>query len=262
MASEGVPEIAVVLYGNGAELGNFKFFADDLITTEGLSKKFAKSRIVVQRTVLRDELFKALLDQPDGSIKELHIFSHSIGAGLYPGYHDAAANASRNSAFAAAAGSSVNIQYMAVLNAEIGAVLTDHLVVAPFNKDRTAMQRKFAKGAVAKLWGCNAGVDNWVYSDPSGTLMITDPNADADFYYWRALNTQNVPKPSISQALADFWGISVYGAKSGAHIEVFYQKHWMTSSQYKAETKHWPGSAQVLRLQPDKGAYVEYQATE
>jgi hypothetical protein len=261
MASEGALATAVALYGNGAELGNFKFFVDDLLATD-LLKKFTKDRIIVKRTVFRDEIFQAILDQPDSSIKELHIFSHSIGAGLYPGYHDPAANASRNSAFNAAAASLVQIDYTSVLNAEIGAVLTDHLITAPFNKDQAKMKAKFASGARAKLWGCNAGVDNWVYSDPSGASVVTDPDATADYYYWRALNTQNVPKPSISQALADFWGISVYGAKSGAHIEVFHQKHWMTSAQYKAETKHWPGSAQILRLKPDKGSYVEYHTTE
>lgn len=261
MASETAKVKSVVLYGNGAELGNFKFFADDLVNTE-LSRKFGKDNIVIERTVFRDDLFQALLDQPDGSVQELHIFSHSIGAGLYPGYHDPTANAARNNVFNTAAASAVKIDYMSVLKAEIGAVLTDHLVVAPFNKDQAKMKAKFADGAIAKLWGCNAGVAHWVYSDPSGSAMISDPDASADYYYWRALNTQNVPKPSISQALADFWDISVYGAKSGAHIEVFYQKQWITSAQYKKETKHWPGSAQILRLKPDKGTYVEYHAAE
>jgi hypothetical protein len=146
---------------------------------------------------------------------------------------------------------------MEVLNAEIGAVLTDRLVMPPFNKDQARMKAKFADGATAKLWGCNAGVDHWVYSDPSGSTLLFREN-EAGPYYWRALNTHNVPKPSIAQGLANFWGIPVYGAQSGAHVEVFHLQHWITTNQYKAEMKRWPGPAQILRLTPDRGAYVLY----
>jgi hypothetical protein len=248
---------AVLLYGNGAELGDFRIFANDLVKTE-LSSRFSNANIVITQTIFRTDLFQALLGQPDASIKELHVFSHSIGGGLYTGYHETTTSQARTSALQAADAASRKITYMEVLSAEIGAVLTDHLVVPPFNSDQAKMQAKFAEGATAKLWGCNAGVENWVYTDPLGSTLVSGEDGNADYYYWRALNTSHIPKPSVAQGLADFWGIPVFGAKSGSHIEVFHQKHWITTTQYKAEQKHWPGPTQILRLTPDRGAYVKY----
>jgi hypothetical protein len=245
-----LPTQALLLCGNGADLGDFRVIADSLARND-ISKRFKKENIAIKSTVTRDEVFKAILDQPDGSIKELHIFSHSIGGGLYVGYHHPIAETARSNMWASIQASGRNITYMEVLQTEIGGVLTDHLIVSPFNKDQARMKAKFTSDATGKFWGCNAGVSGWVYSD-----------GDNSSFYWRALNTQNTPKPSIAQAFADFWGIKVSGASSGAHIEVFLQKHWVTSNQYKAEKKHWPGSGEILKLTPDKGTYVEYAPTK
>jgi hypothetical protein len=110
---------------------------------------------------------------------------------------------------------------------------------------------------------CNSGVSGWVYTDYDSTTrsFVSDQNASADFYYWRALNTRNVPKPSIAQALADYFGITVYGAGSGSHIEVQQQGQWITSNKYKQQTGRWPGAPQTLRLQPDRGTYNEFKPT-
>jgi hypothetical protein len=77
MAGEG----ALILYGNGGELGNFKFFADDLATD--LAKKYKKENIK-SMYVNRGADFLNQIASHDVSkwqIKELYVFSHSIGGG-------------------------------------------------------------------------------------------------------------------------------------------------------------------------------------
>jgi len=130
-------------------------------------------------------------------------------------------------------------------------------------RDENVMRAKFAAGAFMKLWGCNSGVSGWVYTnfDSTSRTLVSDQNADADYYYWRALNTRNVPKPSIAQALADYFGITVYGAGSGSHIEVQRGNQWITSNKYKKETGRWPGAPQTLRLHPDRGTYNPFKPT-
>jgi hypothetical protein len=236
---------AILLCGNGADLGDFKVFADNLVHND-ISKRFKKEDIIIKRTVKRDEVFQAILDQPDNSIKELHIFSHSIGGGLYVGYHHKDAQAARDAMINTLTAVGRDATYAEVLQTEIGGILTDHLILAPYNNTQAQMKAKFASDATGKFWGCNAGVEHWIYEH------------DSNPRYWDMLNTQNTPKPSVAQAFATFWGIKVSGASSGSHIEVFVQKHWMTSDQYKAMTKHWPGSGNILRLTPDHGTYIEH----
>jgi len=262
MANE--EEVAVILYGFGAELGDFRLFADDLLADLLRQKKFTRSHVMIKETVSRDAFFDTLGSIPSVfKIKELHVFSHSIGGGLYVGYHEPAADRVRRAAAAHADQKHTNITYDEVLNAEIGGILGDHLLRDPLLRDKNVMRAKFAAGAFAKLWGCNSGVSGWVYTDEDSTThtLVSDQNATADYYYWRALNTRNVPKPSIAQALADYFGITVYGAGSGSHIEVQRGNAWITSNQYKKETGRWPGAPQTLRLHPDRGTYNAFKPT-
>jgi hypothetical protein len=100
---------------------------------------------------------------------------------------------------------------------------------------------------------------DWKYSDPvDATHSTADPAATALVYYWRALNEQNVPKPSIAQAFADYFGITVKGALSGANIEVKSDGKWISSKAYKDKVGHWPGPKQIVRLQPTKGNYNDF----
>jgi len=254
-------ELAVLLYGNGAELGNFKFFADDLATQLIGDRRFGRTDIIIRPTLDRASFFSALMGvPPTQKIKELHVFSHSIGGGLYVGYHDPTAAARRQAAVNAFphpfTGTGPRISYDQVLDAETGGILTDHLLREPFRGAQAALRANFSAGATIKIWGCNSGVRGWVYtdSDSSGHL-VSDQNAPADFYYWRALNTRNVPKPSIAQAFADFFGVTVYGAGSGSHIEVWYRRRWITSTEFRRITGRFAGEPDVLRLHPDRGDY-------
>jgi len=84
---------------------------------------------------------------------------------------------------------------------------------------------------------------------------VTDP-ADASVpYYWRAFNEYNVPKPSIAKAFASYFGVTVYGANSGASIEVYYEKDWISSQDYKSKVGNRPSGKLPHRLVPDSGIY-------
>jgi hypothetical protein len=257
-------DLAVMLYGNGADLGNFKLFADDLAAQLVRDRKFSRTDIVIKQTLDRATFFAALTAiPPNQKIKELHIFSHSIGGGLYIGYHERAAGDSRAAAVARFphpfTGTEARISYDLVLDAEIGGILTDHLLRQPLANARSMLRAKFSTGAILKIWGCNSGVSGWVYSDTdSSGHLVTDQNAPAEYYYWRALNTLNVPKPSIAQAFADFFGVTTYGAGSGSHIEVFYRQRWITSTEYKRLTGRFAGEPEILRLHPDRGDYNRF----
>jgi hypothetical protein len=255
---------ALIVYGNGADLGNFKFFADDL-KSMALGKKYKIIGIVPAMT--RGEFFAAVdafgAKQP---IAELHIFTHAWGGGLSFGYDTHETNARRAFVSSEKERLKKKITYLEFLNTEYGTLFTDNLITAPYNSKRSALQSLFSPFATIKIWGCNSGISNWAYSDSNidGSALY-DPNVQLDEnneavgYWWRALNTQNVPKPSAAQALADYFKRPVRGARSGSSIQVFHKKTWISSSAYKKSTTRWPGEAQLLRLQPDKGTYVEFK---
>ena len=254
-------DYAVVLYGHGGKLGDFKQFADDLLVTDLRRFRDAKA-VEVKKTVFRDEFFAALngFDDTRHKIKELHVFSHAIGAGLFLAYGHPTLDAERVALLRRLKGRQPT--YLEVVKTERGAVLTDDLVRSPYAGYRAALRAKFAAGATVKVWGCNAGVKNHVYSDEidaSRDLWTSDPTATAKFYYWRALNEQNVPKPSIAQALADYFGIPTKGALSGANIEVKTNGKWLNADEFKKKAGHYPGPKAILRLQPSKGTYSEFQ---
>ncbi len=68
-------KIAVIVYGDGGGLGNFKVFADSL--HKELLKKYTK---IVLKYVNRDTTFFDVINSVDKNdkIEELHIFSHSL----------------------------------------------------------------------------------------------------------------------------------------------------------------------------------------
>lgn len=246
-------KVAVIAYGDGGELGNFKVFADSL--AKELKEKY--KTVIVKHTNRDIKLFNLIesIDSSKKEIAELHIFSHSIGAGLFLGYRDPVIAAQRNLLVNRAARRGRNISYQQAVNTETGAIQTDDLKSGIFTAKKDNYRKKFSSTAFIKIWGCNSGVKGWVYSDGG----IVDQNNTSAPYYWRAFNEKNVPKPSIAQALAKYFNIKVYGAKSGASIEVKYKKKWISSKKYKNKVGHWPSGRLPHRLVPDKGTYYEFK---
>lgn len=248
MSTENTSTGAAILYGRGGSLGNFKVFADSLkkrlTTTYG-------NRIVSKNVERRDAFFQ-FFQFPGVSYKlrEVHIFSHSVGAGLFLAYGDSVMASRRNAAYDKASKKGRKVTYNEVLAAEAGTVFTDNLIT----KKRSGGSTHLTSDATVKVWGCNAGIANWVYSDD-----------DPSVYYWQALNTMNTPKPSIAQALASFFGRSVSAATSGSHIEVKHKQKgdknmkWVKTSTYKSRHGVWPSGALPHRLHPDVGVYREFK---
>lgn len=241
-------DIAIIVYGDGGELGNFKVFADNL--KRDLDKTYKN---VIMKYVNRDYEFFKLLDSvlPIQKIKELHVFSHAIGAGLFLGYKDNAISAQRINALRTADLAGRKLTYNEVVAIEKGAIQTDDLLHINYLPLRNKYRNKFTKGAFIKIWGCNSGVDSWVYSDQG----LVDPADTREWYYWRAFNEKNTPKPSIAKAMAKYFNVTVYGAKSGASIEVYHKGAWVSSQSYKKNVGHWPSGRLPHRLVPDKGTY-------
>ena len=148
-----------------------------------------------------------------------------------------------------------------MLNNEIGQIFTDDLIRKPYIDYHAKIRSIFETGAKIKIWGCNSGVSEWLYSDPaSNGNNVYDINAPASYYYWRALNEMNVPKPSIAQALADYFQVTTYGATSGSSIQVKYKGAWVSSPNYLKKTGNkFVVESDVMRLAPDKGNYNEYK---
>lgn len=237
---------ALLLYGNGGGLGNFRLFADDLISTT-LSKKY-RLYLETVHTTRRSHFFNAILSTKF-DIAELHIFTHSIGGGLFLSYGDREIDAARAAAIQIAINNKRDVTYDEVVSAEKGAVLTDHLIAESLIKQRAAIQKKFTKDAFIKIWGCNSGVRDWVYAD------------NDEIVYWSALNNKNFPKPSVAQSIANFFKKPVYGAESGANIQVLHKGHWIYADEYKKTTGRYAGEPEILRLQPVRGGYKLYKPT-
>lgn len=254
MTDEG----ALVVYGRGADLGNFKYFADDLVTTELTS--FDKKNIVIKNVERRNGFFDLFNNPPFAfKLKELHIYSHAFGAGLCLGYKDPALGIARNAFTDLARGGRAT--YLTVLNTEEGTVFTDDLIRIPYKDYRGKTAPLFSKDAKIKIWGCNSGIVNWTYSDEDRNGNdVYDLDAPASYYYWRALMEQNTPKPSIAQAFANYFQVTTYGATSGSSIQVKYQGSWVASAKFlKTTGRRFVTEKDVLRLGPDKGVYNEYK---
>lgn len=236
---------AVIIYGRGGTLGSFTPFAESL--SKRLVPTYTEAGVVVKNIERRDDFIDFVHKPGTGfSIKELHIFSHSIGGGLFPGYQDPAIGALREAAYEKAQKAGRDVTYDEVIAAEVGAVFTDNFVEGRLPGIKAAVRANLASGATLKIWGCNSGIAGWVYTDDGGP------------YYWQALNTRNVPKPSIAQAFADYFNVPVQGATSGSHIEVQHKGKWITSDAYKKQMKKWPSGALPHRLHPDRGNFQEF----
>jgi len=264
--AEQLSSVALIIYGRGGSLGNFEIFSRDLAgrlatgRAASPSGTFARDRIVQINIERRARFFDYLKDPPFRGrmkIKELHVFSHSIGAGLFLSYGDPAVDQVRVQALRRAALARRNITYREALEAEVGAILVDDFIRPPYLGMKAAIRANFEPGAIIKLWGCNSAITGWIYrdngtSDPANTLVT---------YYWRAFNEQNLPKPSIAQSFSDYFGLKTYGASAGSHIEVLHRGSWISSERYRTELGRWPSGALQHRLAPDRGSYDEYAPT-
>ncbi len=251
---------AVLIYGRGGGLGDFKQFGDDLIARD-LRKKYG-SGIQAFRAERREAFFDALR-KANAPIQELHIFAHSFGAALVLGYGDDSIGIDRLRVMDTYRSRATPQQV--VLNTEKGILFIHDLFRAPYNGWRDSLRRKFTPGAFIKIWGCNAGVEGHVYSDDQ-TLsldpLIVERTASRDVrigdeFYWRALNGSRLP--SIASAIASYFGVSVFAARSGASIQVNVTRRWISSSQFKTAKRRWPNAADDIRLHPDRGGYVEFR---
>ncbi len=249
-------ELAVVLYGRGGSLGNFKFFADDLLTTELVG--FEKKNVIIKNVERKNDFFDFFVSSAfPAKIKELHIYSHAFGGGLSLGYGDPAFNATRRAIAAPARGGSAN--YLSVLNNETGIIFTDDLIRTPYLGYQTKIRGLFAKDSKIKIWGCNSGVPDWAYTDSLGDLDVYDSYAAADYYYWRALNELNTPKPSVAQGFANYFQVKTFGATSGSSIQVKSKGKWQSSPAFlKKSGRKFVTESDTLRLAPDQGVYNEY----
>jgi len=216
--------------------------------------------VVIRHITLKDDFFRLIETFTTafvGTIAELHIVSHSIGAGLFPGYHVPSIDEYRRNKLLKVIVAKRRITYEEVVDTEIGAILADDFLKPTVRGKAAKFRQAFAPAATIKLWGCNSGVANWRYSDNGET----DPNVHDEQipFYWRALNLRNTPKPAVAQAFADFFQRRTFGATSGAHVEVLHQGHWVKSAQYRSEVHKWPSPRLVHRLHPDRGQYRTYE---
>jgi hypothetical protein len=237
-------EGALILYGRGGGLCNFKYFVDDLITLDA-KEKFA-SKVKSAHTTRRADAISHIESCPF-SIKELHIFTHSIGGGLFLSYGESTMSHARNVTFQKAAKLGRKVTYNEVVDTEVGAILSDHLIQPSLAGKKSVLQKKFAAGATIKIWGCNSGIPNWTYNDDGGS------------FYWEALNLKNTPKPAIAQAIANYFNVETFGAESGASIQVKHKGRWIYADQYKRYTGKYAGEPETLRLNPTKGTFVSYK---
>lgn len=242
---------ALIIYGDGGELGNFRTFADSL--AKELSNTGMSSEV---KYINRDfDFFNLIESTGDGEIAQLHIFTHAIGAGIFLGYKDAVVSAQRNMTWQRARNAGRTVTYEEVVQTEIGAIQTDDFFINPIKNKRDKLRKKFSAGSLIKIWGCNSAVENWTYSDDG----VVDPNDRSVPYYWRAFNEKNTPKRSIAQELANYFDQPVYGAHSGASIQVKYNNKWISTKHFKQVVGHWPSSTLPHRLVPDKGEYREHK---
>lgn len=253
--------VAYIFYGRGSDLGSFQVFARTL--EADLLATYAAGDIIRRNVETRADFF-ALLENPSfkgaQKIGELHIFSHAIGAGLFLAYGDPSMEDDRVSVLDRAGRRGFRLSYDEVIMQERGVLFTDNLIRRPWGPKRVAIRQNFAADASIKVWGCNAAVAGWEYTDDiGGGQWVSAPSVGRiDTFYWRALNQQNMPKPSIAQALADYCQRPTHGASSGSHIEVQSRGRWTTTSDYRARHGVYPSGKLPHRLVPDVGTYQPY----
>lgn len=247
---------AMLIYGRGGDLGNFKQFGDDLIARD-LQRKFGFG-IQQFRAERRNAFFDALT-KANAPIKELHIFAHSFGTALVLGYHDDGIEERRKQIRNMYRGRPTPLQV--VMNTEQGIAFVQDFARTPYAGLRDGLRRKFAPGAFIKIWGCNAALANHIYTDPlerdrlgfeTGEYISSpDYRVGAEFY-WRALNTGRLP--SVATAMATFFNIPVLAAGSGAHIEINDRGTWRSARTLRRNLFE----RDDIRLHPDGGNYEKH----
>lgn len=251
---------ALLIYGRGGKLGDFKQFGDDLVARE-LKRKYG-SRISAFRAERRHAFFDAISKAP-WQIAELHVFSHSIGASLMLGFGDFSLQSGRENIVKKY--SPFPVPQREVLDTEKGAVFVHDFVRGPYQGLQNTLRKRFASNAFIKIWGCNAAVKGHVFTDVltrnaamQATAYTASPDvAVGEIYYWRALNGPT-DSPSIAVTLSRYFNVPVYAAGSGAHIEVDLKGRWVKPSVFKSATGHGPYEPDDIRLHPDRGEYDRY----
>lgn len=237
---------AVIIYGRGGDLGDFKIFAEYL--KKDLTAVYGDNIVIANITRKKEFLSFLSLTKFRFKIKELHIFSHAFGTGLALGYKDPSISRERelfvkndlNNYYET---NKFDGLYKKIIELEKGILFIDDLLEAsPAIAD--AVRKIFAPlEAFTKIWGCNSAVEEWIY--------------DYNDTYWGALNYKLNPKPSIAKSFAAFSKVRTFGAVSPSHIEVKVNGKWMTSQDYKNIHHQWPSSAFRHRLEPDSGGFIE-----
>lgn len=133
-------ETAVIAYGEGGKLGSFKPFAETL--KRDLSKKYTT---VLMQYVNRDHKLFSLIDSigPKQKIAELHIFAHSMGAGIFLGYGEPMIAAERTRLINNANIRGRHVDYFEAVKAEIGAIQTDDFKVGSLVERQTNLRSRF-----------------------------------------------------------------------------------------------------------------------
>ncbi len=238
----------IIVCGRGGSLGDFGLFAKKLKRDLLKKGKYKENDDIITKNIERRSGFFNYLYGLTFKVGELHIFSHSIGGGLFLSFGDPAVGEIRAKAFDKAQKNLREITYQEVLGAEVGAILTDHMI------GRKLAKPIFAKDAKIKIWGCNSGLKGWKYSDSvNDGNPIVDPSDKSAPYYWRALNESHIPKPSIAQTFANFFKVPVLGASSGTNIQIYCKGKWISPVGSECSL----GKVDY-RLIPEKGSYNEY----
>ena len=104
---------------------------------------------MVQESAERARRLREILEAwpVTNKIKELHIWSHSIGAGLFLGYQDPSIQTERGCFIADDGDWGKNFTFDEVRETEVGALFTDDLLVSPFLTSKTTIAGTFATGA-------------------------------------------------------------------------------------------------------------------
>lgn len=121
----------LLMHGRGGDLGNFKVFSD---SHKKEIQKANKGAIVAQESTDRARRFREVVEAwpVANKIKELYIWSYSIGAGLFLGYHDPLLSTARNALVAQVTAMGRNPTFEEVRTTEVGALFTDDLLASPY----------------------------------------------------------------------------------------------------------------------------------
>jgi hypothetical protein len=185
---------------------------------------------------------------------------------LSVGYHDPAQSQLRGRTIDRFLRVAQKTPYTEVLDTEVGMLFPDDLERGQYSSNKAAVRKFFSDSAIIKLWGCNSGIEGWIFSDPlsdparpnADPIWVYEDAAKADYFYWRSLNIASKPKPSIAQALANNFGKPVFGATSGSHGEAIFKGAWLDNDKFKKTVGRWPAQKDILRLKSDKGDYKKY----